>query len=77
MVKRLKKFENKMGSNLTLFSRILKYRLSSLADDGIKHSHKLPEIKVGKATSGSFQEVRTSVETRPKNVALRYCIKAK
>ena len=42
---------------------------------GLNHSHKLPEIKVKDALSSTFQKVRTSVETRPKNVALMYCIK--
>ena len=44
---------------------------------GIHHSHELPKIKIKDAVSSTFQEVRTSVETRPKNIALMYCIKAK
>lgn len=44
-------------------------------DFGLKHSHRLPEMKVKDAQSSTFQKVRTSVETRPKNVALMYCIK--
>lgn len=71
-----KMIDNIMGRTLSHFPFGFGTIFSSLADAGIKHSHKLPEIKVGKATNGSFQEVRVSVETRPKNVALRYCIKA-
>lgn len=74
-------FDNKVSSIQSIeriFGGVLfRAAFSSLADNGIKHRHKLPEIKVGNAKSSAFQEVRTSVETRPKNVALRYCIKAK
>lgn len=72
-----KMIENIMGRTLSHFPFGLGTIFSSLADAGIKHSHKLPRIKVDKAISSSFQEVRQAVETRPKNVALRYCIKAK
>lgn len=44
---------------------------------GLRHNHKLPNIEVTDATSSTFQKVRTSVETRPKNIALIYCIKVK
>ena len=56
---------------------ILKEFLKELPELGIKHSHELPKISVGNATSSSFQKVRSAAETRPKNVALLYCIKAK
>lgn len=43
----------------------------------ISHSHELPKIEVRDAANSTFQAVRTSVETRPKNIALMYCIKVK
>lgn len=43
----------------------------------IAHRHELPEIKVKDASNSTFQEVRVSTETRPKNMALMYCIKVK
>jgi len=36
------------------------------------HRHELPEIKVKDASNSTFQKVRVSTETRPKNVALMY-----
>ena len=44
---------------------------------GITHSHELPTIKVKDASNSTFQKIRVSTETRPKNVALMYCIKVK
>lgn len=43
----------------------------------ISHRHELPKIEVKDAINSTFQRVRTSVETRPKNIALVYCIKVK
>lgn len=47
---------------------------TSTAYDG-DHSHSLPEMSVNQCDTRSGGKVRTDVETRPKNIALLYCIK--
>lgn len=44
---------------------------------GGKHSHQLPDIKVKETLPLKCGIVRTDKETRPQNIALMYCIKAK
>lgn len=51
--------------------------LAKLRSNKIAHRHELPEIKVKDASNSTFQKVRVSTETRPKNIALMYCIKVK
>lgn len=51
--------------------------LAKFGSNKITHRHELPEIKVKDASNSTFQKVRVSTETRPKNVALMYCIKVK
>ena len=41
------------------------------------HTHTLPDIVIGEAGSTNCGKVSVSVETRPKNIALNFCIKAK
>lgn len=41
------------------------------------HSHKLPEIHLNEMISSNQGRVRCSTETRPKNLALNFCIKVK
>lgn len=57
--------------------RGIRFACSLLKPSAIKHSHELPKIEVRDAANSTFQAVRTSVETRPKNIALMYCIKVK
>lgn len=42
-----------------------------------EHTHKLPKLEIGSATSDKHGSIRCDVETRPKNIAVLYCIKAK
>lgn len=51
--------------------------LAKWGSNKISHRHELPEIKVKDASNSTFQKVRVSTETRPKNMALMYCIKVK
>lgn len=55
---------------------ILKF-FTGLSSKKISHQHELPEIIVKDASNSTFQKVRVSTETRPKNIALMYCIKFK
>lgn len=41
------------------------------------HTHSIPETKALEMISSGYQKVRVDIETRPKNIALLYCIKAK
>lgn len=73
-VESIKKIVQQCG---TLFGNIVRGMSSRLSDIGIKHKHELPDIEVKDAISSTYQKVRISVETRPKNIALMYCIKVK
>lgn len=42
-----------------------------------KYNFRTPDITIGNPTNSTYQPVRVSTETRTKNVALVYCIKAK
>lgn len=73
--KNIDEFEGKYGH---LFKRVLGDFANRLFRNvGIRHSHELPKIEIRDAKNSTFQSVRTSVETRPKNIALMYCIKVK
>ncbi len=52
----------------TQFASFIKYR---------KYNFRIPDITIGNPTNSTYQPVRLSTETRPKNVALVYCIKVK
>lgn len=52
-------------------------RKHELTDNCGSHFHKLPSISVLDAETTKFTPVRVSTETRPKNLALLYCIKVK
>lgn len=52
-----------------------RYRGVSTSSDA--HTHKLPNMQVDKCDTRGGGVVRTDTETRPKNVALLYCIKYK
>lgn len=67
---------NAQKTALSIFGSAIK-KLQKWLTPHIKHSHELPEIKVKDAINSTYQEVRVSVETRPKNIALIYCIKVK
>ena len=41
------------------------------------HIHQLPEMSVGDAQNSIFDPIKVETETRPKNIALLYCIKVK
>lgn len=41
------------------------------------HTHTLPDIVLGDVCSNKYGKVKVSTETRPKNIALTYCIKVK
>lgn len=47
------------------------------SDMGGDHTHALPVISVKEAKTSAFNPVKVSTETRPKNIALLYCIKVK
>ena len=49
----------------------------SYGDDRGNHEHELPQIEVEEVINGKYGDVRVADETRPKNIALLYCIKAK
>ncbi len=42
-----------------------------------KHNHTLPNIILGDVCSNRYGKVKVSTETRPKNISLIFCIKAK
>ena len=46
-------------------------------NDRAIHEHELPKIEVTNVSDSSYGKVNVSCETRPKNIALLYCIKAK
>lgn len=41
------------------------------------HTHTLPDISINEVTSSNKGLVRSATETRPKNIALNFCIKVK
>lgn len=59
------------------FKKIFGVLIKDKGDSEVRHSHELPKIEIGDVASSTFQQVRVSTETRPKNVALMYCIKCK
>ncbi|MCC8071037.1 MAG: phage tail protein [Bacteroidales bacterium] len=55
-----------------------KEALKYTSEDGAhKHDIFLPDIEVRNPKSSTFDEIRVSNETRPKNIAMLYCIKVK
>lgn len=49
----------------------------SYGDDRAIHSHELPKLKIREVIDGNCLKVNVTNETRPKNIALLYCIKVK
>ena len=45
-------------------------------DTNGNHTHKIPGIQIKEIIDGNYKEVRVDYETRPKNLALMFCIKA-
>ena len=68
---KVKKFDGFLNEILKSISKDMFSQLE------IRHTHKLPKIQVEDATNSTFQKIRVSVETRPKNIALLYCMKVK
>ena len=60
-----------------LFSVLGRFATGIFNMSNVKHSHKMPNISVKDAISSTYQRIRVSTETRPKNIALIYCIKVK
>lgn len=48
--------------------------IRKVSDSGL-HTHLLPEMSVGDAQNSIFDPIKVDKETRPKNIALLYCIK--
>lgn len=59
------------------FKGIFGVLIKDKGDSEVRHSHELPKIEISDVASSTFQQVRVSTETRPKNIALVYCIKVK
>lgn len=66
-----------LNYGLRTVSNLFDKLLNRFTDIGIKHKHNLPTFKVEDAVNSTYQQVRFSVETRPRNISLMYCIKVK
>lgn len=64
-----------IGSYLRDFLKVTSVKLLALTHN--EYNFRIPDIIIGNPTNSTYQPVRLSTETRPKNVALVYCIKVK
>lgn len=69
-----------IGSLITggiLSSRFKVFTTGNMTSNDGEHTHALPDIILGDVCSNKYGRVKVATETRPKNISLNFCIKAK
>jgi hypothetical protein len=70
----------KIGSDVSggILSSLYKdFTTGNMTSDDGEHTHTLPDIILGDVCSNKYGRVKVATETRPKNISLNFCIKAK
>lgn len=64
------------GTGITSLFAVMRAKLLAFINHN-EYDFRIPDITIGNPSNSTYQPVRLSTETRPKNVALVYCIKVK